>query len=143
MISSHEDWLEEYRKDRYKTWVKTTLSNGEIRYFSNYEDWQKIKDICQKDKLNVVELGLQRKSNYVSVDTTGCDGVYLVRSMLGMMGQNAISTFTIGKIFGQKVEKQVFLIPELIEHRKEEDPITSCFEEALLYHHERPKTKTI
>lgn len=143
MISSYEDWLIEYRKDRYKTWVKATLSNGEIRYFSDYEDWQKVKDICQKNTLNVVELGLQRKSNYVGVDTTGCDGVYLVRSMLGMMGQNAISTFTIGKIFSDKVKKQVFLIPELIEHRTEEDDITSCFAEALLYHYEQPQTKII
>lgn len=143
MISSYEDWLIEYRKDRYKTWVKVTLSNNEIRYFSDYKEWQKVKDLCKIEHLNIIELGLQRKTNYVGVDTTGCDGVYLIRSMLGMMGQDAISTFTIGKIFKDKVKKQVFLIPELIEHRKEEDDITSCFEEALLYHYERPKTKTI
>jgi hypothetical protein len=143
MISSYDEWLKEYKKDRYKTWVKVTLSNNEIRYFSSYEDWQKVKLYCQNKELNVIELGLQRKTNYVGVDTTGCDGVYLIRSILGMMGQNTISTYTIGKIFGDMVKKQVFLIPELVEHRKEEDTVESCFKEALLYHNERQQTKTV
>jgi hypothetical protein len=144
MICSHEDWLKEYRKDRYRTWVKVTLSNNETRYFCDYKEWQKVKELCKKQHLNVVEIGLQRKTNYVGVDTKGCSGVYLVRSVLGLMGQDAISTYTIGKIVGNKVKKQVFLIPELTEHRKEEDDITSCFEEALLYHHYDPsKTKAI
>lgn len=143
MISSYDQWLQEYKKDRYKTWVKVTLSNNEIRYFCDYKDWQKIKNLCKTDNLNVVELGLQRKTNYVGVDTTGCDGVYLVRSVLGMMGQDAISTYTIGKVFLNKVKKQVFLIPELIEHRTEEDDIEACFAEAILYHNEQSKTKTI
>lgn len=143
MISSHDDWLKEYRKDRYKTWVKVTLSNGEVRYFHDYPDWQKIKNLCQIDRVNIVELGLQRKSNYVGIDTTDCDGVYLIRSMIGMMGQEAIKTYTIGKIVDDQVYKQVYLIPELIEHRKEVDNVSSCFAEALIYYNERPKTKTI
>lgn len=143
MISSHEDWLKEHRKDRYKTWIKVTLSNGQKRYFHDYQDWQKVKNLCQTDKVDIIEIGLQRKSNYVGVDTTNCDGVYLIRSIIGMMGQEAIKTYTIGKIFDDQVHKQVYLIPELIEHRKEVDSVSSCFAEALLYHNERSKTKTI
>lgn len=143
MIASHEDWLKEYRKDRYKTWIKATLSNNEIRYFHDYSDWKILKELCQNQSLDIVELGLQRKSNYVGIDTRQCRGVYLVRSVLGMMGQEPIHTFTIGKIIDNSIHKQVYLIPELIEHRKEVDDIEKCFEEAILYHNVERKTKTI
>ena len=143
MFSSYDEWLKEHKKDRYRTWIKVTLSNSEIRYFCDYAEWQLVKEYCKKNTVDIVELGIQRKSNYVGVDTKGCDGVYLIRSMIGMMGEKTIQTYTIGKIFGGIVKKQVYLIPELIEHRKEEDPIESCFEQGILYHNERPKTKTI
>lgn len=137
MLSSYDQWLTEYRKDKYKIWVKITLSNSEERYFCNYEDWYKIKSYCKEALLNVDEIGLQYRSNYLGIDAKDCDGVYLVQSIIGLMGEESKKTYTVGKIRGDIVEKQVFLTPELIEDRTEKDSVSSCFEEGLLYHNER------
>jgi hypothetical protein len=143
MLSSYNQWLEEYRKDKYKIWIKIILSNKEERYFSDYSDWYKIKKYCQDNLVNVDEIGLQYRSNYLGIDATNCDGVYLVQSIIGVMGENSKKTFTVGKIKGEMVEKQVFLTPELIEDRTENDSVTSCFEEGLLYHYDQSKAQTI
>lgn len=143
MLSSYDQWLEEYRKDKYKIWIKVSLSNGEERYFSDYKDWYKVKDYCAEKSVDVHEIGLQYRSNYLGVDSKDCDGVYLVQSLVGLMGEQSRKTYTVGKIKGDIVEKQVFMTPELIEDRKEEDPVESCFEEGLLYHNGRSKTRTV
>lgn len=136
MLSSYDQWLNEYRKDKYKIWVKIILSNNEERYFCDYEDWYKIKNYCKQGLINVVEIGLQYRSNYLGIDAKDCDGVYLVQSIIGVMGEQSKKTYTVGKIYGDIVEKQVFLTPELIEDRTEKDSVSSCFEEGLLYHNE-------
>ena len=143
MLSSYDQWLSEYRKDKYQIWVKILFSNNEERYFCDYKDWHLIKEYCQREIINVVEIGLQYRSNYLGVDARDCDGIYLVQSLIGVMGEQSKKTYTVGKIHGDIVEKQVFLTPELIEDRVEKDSISSCFEEGLLYHHEQAKTATI
>lgn len=144
MLSSYEQWLEEYRKDKYKIWIKICLCNGEERYFCEYKDWYKIKEYCTDNSLNVNEIGLQYRSNYLGVDSKDCDGVYLVQSLIGLIGEQSRKTYTVGKIKGDTVEKQVFMTPELIEDRKEKDPVASCFEEGLLYHNDRrSKARTV
>lgn len=142
MISSYEQWLTAYRKDKYKIWTKVSLSNNQERYFCDYKDWYKLKDYCKINKVDIVEIGLQYRSHYMGVDTTDCDGVYFVQSLIGMMGETSRKTYTVGKVYGNIVKKQVFMTPELIEDRKDEDPVENCFEEGLLYHNDR-KAKTI
>lgn len=139
MFSSYDQWLVEYRKDKYKIWIKVILSNSEERYFCEYNDWFSIKQYCQKNSVNVNEIGLQYRSNYLGINATGCDGVYLVQSLVGVMGEQSKKTYTVGKIKGDKVEKKVFLTPELIEDRTEIDSVSSCFAEGLLYHNEQAK----
>jgi hypothetical protein len=143
MISSYNEWLSEYRKDKYKIWIKITLSNAEERYFCDYADWYNIKDYCKNSSIDVKEIGLQYRSNYLGVDASNCDGVYLVQSLIGVMGEQSKKTYTVGKIVGDVVHKQVFMTPELIEDRTEIDPVSSCFAEGLLYHNDRSETKVI
>lgn len=143
MLSSYDQWLNEYRKDKYQIWVKVSLSNGKERYFCDYKDWYLIKQYCQNEIVNVTEIGLQYRSNYLGIDAKDCNGVYLVQSLIGVMGEQSKKTYTVGKIYGDVVEKQVFLTPELIEDRSEKDSVSSCFEEGLLYHHEQAKTTAI
>lgn len=143
MLSSYDQWLNEYRKDKYRIWVKITLSNDEERYFYDYKDWYLIKKYCKDQLLNIVQIGLQYRSNYLGVDTVDCDGVYLVQSMIGVMGEQSKKTYTVGKITGNIVKKQVFMTPELIEDRIDIDDVSSCFEEGLLYHHGKSEAKTI
>lgn len=139
MISSYDQWLTEYRKDKYRIWVKITLSNNEEKYFCEYKDWYDIKNYCNANKIDVKEIGLQYRSNYLGVDTTDCDGVYLVQSMIGLMGEQSRKTYTVGKIYGDIVKKQIFMTPELIQDREDEDKVESCFEEGILYHHGKSK----
>lgn len=143
MISSYDQWLVEYRKDKYKIWVKITLSNNEERYFCEYKDWYDIKNYCISNKIDVKEIGLQYRSNYLGVDTTDCDGVYLVQSMIGLMGEQSRKTYTVGKIYEDIVKKQIFMTPELIQDREDEDSVEACFEEGILYHHGKSKAGII
>lgn len=143
MLTSYDQWLEAYRADKYKIWVKVTLSNNEERYFCNYTDWFKVKDYCINQNIDVKEIGLQYRSNYLGIDATDCDGVYLVQSLIGVMGEQSKHTYTVGKIVGDTIHKQVFMTPELVQDRTDKDPVDSCFAEGILYHHEKRKTTAV
>jgi hypothetical protein len=51
------------------------------------------------------------------------------------MGGDAKETVTIGKIYGDVVEKSIWITPELVKEIEEKDQIESCFEEAIIYHY--------
>lgn len=141
-IHTHNDWLIEYKKDKTLTWFKVTLSDKLDYYFSNYSEWAEIKRICKSNKLNVISIGLQYKSNSCNVDTIDADGVYLVRSALGAMGEVTKQTITIGKLYNNIVYKTMWVVPELVEQLNDQDVIENCFEEAIIYN-DKQKTETI
>lgn len=141
-IHTHNDWLTEYKKDKTLTWFKVTLSDKLDYYFSNYSEWAEIKGICKSNKLNVISIGLQYKSNSCNVDTIDADGVYLVRSALGAMGEVTKQTITIGKLYNNIVYKTMWVVPELVEQLNDQDVIENCFEEAIIYN-DKQKTETI
>lgn len=132
-ITSHEQWLEEYRKDKYKIWIRATLSNNIEYYLPDHNKWIELKSFCEKNKLKVNKLGLQYRSHFVEVDTSDTDGVYLIRSLIGRMGENSKQSITIGKVHGNVVKKTMWVTPELVEDLSDEDPIENCFEEAIIY----------
>jgi hypothetical protein len=142
MITSYEAWLEEYRKDKYKIWIRVTLSNGADVYLPEHKDWLKLKIYCEENKLGITSVGLQYRSHSVGVDTSDADGVYLVRSLVGVMGENSRNTITIGKLYGTDVHKTLWITPELIEETKEITNVDECFKEALILNYEE-KTGTI
>lgn len=132
MITSHDKWLEEYRKDKYKVWVRATLSNGIEYYLPSHDEWLKLKLICDNQHLSINKIGLQYRSNFVEVDTTDSDGVYLIKSIIGVMGENSKQTITIGKLYGNIIKKTMWVTPELVAELKTEDNIEDCFKEALI-----------
>ena len=131
-ITSETQWLEEYRKDKYKIWIRATLSNNICYRFSNYENWMELKTLCETNKLKVIKLGLQYRSHVVEVDTENTDGVYLAKSIIGTMGESAKHSFTVGKVYGNIVKKTMWITPELLEEFHDEDTIETCFKEALI-----------
>jgi hypothetical protein len=131
-ITSDSQWLEEYRQDKYKIWIRATLSDKLCYRFSNYEDWMDIKAICELNRLKVIRLGIQYRSHIVEVDTNDADGVYLVKSLIGTMGESAKHAYTIGKVHGDIVKKTMWITPELLEEFHDEDNIETCFKEALI-----------
>ena len=142
MITSYDTWLEEYRKDKYKIWIRATLSNDLEVYLPDYKDWLKLKTYCQNQKLRILKVGLQYRSHSVEVDTTDTDGVYLVRSLVGVMGETSRNTITIGKLYGTEVHKMLWVTPELIQETTEITDVEDCFKEALILNYEE-KTRTI
>lgn len=141
-ITTHEQWLEEYRKDKYKVWIRATLSDDTEYYLPSHEHWVALKPTCENQQLYVVKIGLQYRSHFVEVDTHDTDGVYLVRSVIGMMGENSKQTITIGKVYGGIVKKTMWVTPELVSEMSTEDKIEDCFREALILHYGRENTKT-
>lgn len=131
-ITTHDKWLEEYRKDKYKVWIRATLSNNTEYYLPDHNHWIELKYLCDTQKLKVNKLGLQYRSHFVEVDTNNTDGVYLVRSLIGRMGEQTKQAITIGKVHGGIVQKTMWVTPELIADLSDEDPIENCFSEALI-----------
>lgn len=143
MITSYDQWLEEYRKDKYKIWIRATLSNNQQYYLPDINQWKELKEICKTNKLKVNSVGLQYRSHSIEVDTSDTDGVYLIKSVLGMMGETTKQTITIGKLYGDTIHKSMWITPELIEELKTTDSIADSFEEVLIYDYQKEQTGTI
>lgn len=141
-IHTYSDWLTEYKKNKTLTWFKVTLSDKLDYYFNQYEDWFDIKKICQSCKLNIISIGLQYKSNSCNIDTIDADGVYLIRSALGAIGEATKQTITIGKLHNSIVYKTMWVVPELVEQLNDQDKVENCFEEAIIYN-DKQKTETV
>lgn len=138
-ITSYADWLEEYKKNKYNIWVRAILNNGTEIYLRDFYEWMDLKEYCKVNKLCIDKVGLQYRSNSIEIDTTGTDAVYLVRSILATFGENTRNTYTVGKVYGTKVKKTIWITPELIQHLEEEDSIEQCFEEAIIYNYAKEK----
>jgi hypothetical protein len=135
LIKNHDLWLLEYKQNKYNVWFTIDLSNGEKIYLRHYDEWYgKLKQYCYHNNLKIECINLQYRSNIISIDTRNSNAVYLIRSVLGQIGQANKQTVTIGKLINNTMKKSIFLTPELITYLEEEDPIESCFEEAIIYH---------
>jgi len=132
-ITSYKDWLEEYKKDKQKTWIRAILSNGLEIYLVDYSEWLTLKGYCKENNLSIVKVGLQYRSHSIEIDTSNTDGVYLTRSIIGSFGSEARQTFTVGKLYGDIVKKTIWIIPELVQELEDESKVEDCFEEALIY----------
>jgi hypothetical protein len=140
-ITNYESWLAEYRKDKYKIWIRATLSNDVEVYLPEYKDWLSLKTFCKDAKLGIKKVGLQYRSHSIEVDTTDTDGVYLVRSLVGVMGETSRQTITIGKLYGTQIHKSLWVTPELMAETNEIDDVENCFKEALILNYEQEETK--
>jgi len=145
-ILGFENWRKIYSSsshdDRKKVWISITTSDKQEIYLREFEDWYSFQEHIDTHKLSIIKIGLRYKSNFFSVDTMKCDGVYLVRSVKGQFGSKTKQCFTIGIVKDGKVQKTMVLTPELIEEQSYEDNVENCFEEAIVYHGQE-KTGTI
>ena len=140
-ITTHEEWISEYRKDKRAIWVRAELSSGTEVYFKDYKKWLKLKTICENDCLSVNRIKLQYRDHVVEVDTRDAEAVYVVRSILGEVGGIVKNYYTIGTLNDDVVYKSRWLTPELIEEEKIEEGLDNCFEEAIIYNHDKRKNE--
>ncbi len=138
-ITSHQQWQEEYLKDRRKVWIRASLSNGEEVYLPEHKDWVRLKQYCKESKTHVTLVKLQYKSHVVEVDTSKAEAAYVVRSLIGQWGTDSKHAYTVGKLKDGIVYKKMWLTPELLPEQPDEDPVEDCFEEALIYNYEYQK----
>ena len=122
-----------------EVFINVQLSNGRDIYFSDYDDWLKVKQICSSEGLELIKLALQFRSHLEEVDITDADAVYLVRSVMGQIGQRSKDYLTTGALVDGVVHKKMWLTPELIVEKEYEDTIEGCFEEAMIYNGEGTK----
>ena len=128
-----DKWIDAYRTNKSAVWIRCTLSNGEELFYDKFDGWKEIKKKCESDKLFFKSLSLQFRSHKVDVDVSDCDGVYLIRSVMGQIGSDTRNYYTFGRIFGDKVKKQMWLVPELIVDKEFEESINDCFAETIIY----------
>jgi hypothetical protein len=114
-------------------WIVIEISDGNTIYLDSYNKWLSLKTYCQDKKVRINSIGLQYKTNLIKTDTSDKDGVYLIRSVKGQMGGTSRDCFTIGVVNSNKVNKTIWLTPELVEDSSYEDDLKNCFEEAIIY----------
>lgn len=138
-----EKWLPHYRSNKGAVWIKCILSNDEQVFYDHFSGWVKLKARCESEGLCVVRLDLQYRSHdiqgFSAEDHPDCEGVYLIRSLLGEMGGACRQYYTTGFLKDGKIEKKMWLIPELIVEKETKDDISECFEEAIIYNGKKKK----
>ena len=140
-ITTHKEWLAEYREDKAAIWVRVVLSDGEEIYFKDYKTWLSIVELCADEKLSVCAIRLQYKSHVETINVSDADAVYLVRSLMGQIGGETKNYYTVGRLVDGVMLKSRWLTPELVEEEKIEDTLDNCFEEAIIYSHARKSNR--
>lgn len=125
-------WLEHYRTNKNAVWIKCKLTNGEELFYDKFAGWLSLKEKCLRENLFFSRLSLQFRSHEVELDVDNCDGVYLIRSLLGEFGGRTRQYFTFGRVDGENVSKKMWLVPELVADKQRVDHVSECFSEAII-----------
>jgi hypothetical protein len=137
-IYGYENWKSIYNNSpeeiQRQTWVYLKFSNQQEIYLKSYEDLKLVQDFVYTNKLNINAVGLRYKSHNIEIDTKNSEAVYIVRSAKGEFGGSTKNCYTVGTVNGDKVNKTMWITPELIEECSYIDDLDNCFEEAIIYH---------
>lgn len=128
-----DKWLEAYRGNKSAIWIRCLLSSGEELFYDKFDGWLNLKEKCEKEKVFFNTLSLQFRSNKLDLDIKDCDAIYMIRSVMGQIGSDTRNYYTVGKVRGTKVSKQMILVPELIVDKEFEEDVSECFSEAIIY----------
>lgn len=129
---SNQEWISKYRSNKQAIWIKCELTDGSKHYHDQFSGWMEIKELCKKNKCFIKDLKLSYRSHEVNIDLEEAEGIYLIRSAMGQMGQETKNFYTTGVLKRGIVHKKMWLIPELVVEKELEDDLGDCFEEALI-----------
>jgi hypothetical protein len=137
-VYGFKNWQDIYRQssseEKNRIWIYVKFSNGQDIYLKNYEDWLNLKEFVGKNNLSIDTIGLRYRSHEVTVDTSGSDATYMVRSVKGEFGGSTKNCYTTGYLKNNVVHKTMWITPELVEESSYVDDLDNCFEEAIIYH---------
>lgn len=131
-----QKWAEFYRSDPSNTkriFIKVMTTDGKHFFCGDYEQWFDVKEYCEKKSVFIEDLHLQFRTNRYIIDVEGCDAVYVVRSVLGALGQETKNYLTVGLLKEGELTKHMYVVPELIKEKEYPDTLDNCFDEALIY----------
>lgn len=137
-------WAEFYQSDRTNTkkvFVKVMTSDGAHFFFSDYDVWWKVKDHCEKNSVFIQDFHLQFRTHKCIIDVSDAEGIYFVRSVLGSIGMKTTHYFTVGIVNGNVVDKQMWIVPELVKEKEYADTLDKCFPEAIIYNEKKKKNR--
>lgn len=142
-----DKWLKFYSSDIEenirKVFIKIMTFDGEHFFFSDYNKWFLVKEHCQKNSTFIKDMHLQFRTNQIILDVNKAKAIYLIRSVLGTIGEPTRDYYTFGILKNNnKVYKQMWLIPELILDKEYEDDISLCFGEAFIHDQKETKNRT-
>lgn len=145
VIHGERGWRIAYHDpaNRKLIWIYIALSNGEIIFLDSYDKWLSMQQYCVDHRVNIVDVGLQYKTNRIIENVENCDGVYVVTSLKADFGASARKCITIGKVKGDTISKQAWYTPELIFAYSSVDRLQESFEKAIVYHDKKIKTKNM
>lgn len=127
IVFSKEKWKDAYKNDKYKIWFWIYFEENFLA-FNDYNDWYKVIEMNKK----ITKICLQYRSQIIeNIIPKDCEGVYLVRSILGKIGEEPIHTTTIGLLKNGIVNKKIYLNTGLIEKYTESSSIEDCFKQAF------------
>lgn len=124
-------------EERKFTCLVLHLSNGKDLYLTELRDWLTIPDYCKEYDVKILSISLQYRSNLIDIDTSDVDGLYIVQTAKGLVGEEAQHFVTVGKVYGDVVKKTLYSTPALLANDEFEDKIDTCIEEALFIYEEK------
>ena len=138
-IFGQKGFTQAYRKMSDKerastTWIIVHTSDKKDIYLKEYDQWLTINDYCKKSGVYIDSISLRWRTHTETVDTSDCEGIYLIKTARGSMGGETKDYFTIGKIIGDTVYRTMWSIPELIADIKFEDKLENCIQKAIVRH---------
>lgn len=132
----NQRWVQFYRSNKSNTkyvFIKVMTTDGEHFFCQDYDEWFGVKEYCEKNSVFIQDLHLQFRTNRTIIDVAEADAIYVVRSVLGAMGQETKHYLTVGVLSDGKMVKRMYVVPELIKEKEYEDSLSNCFDEALIY----------
>lgn len=140
----NQKWAEFYRSDPSNTkriFIKAMTSDGKHFFCKVYDEWFDVKKHCEENSVFIQDLHLQFRTQRCIIDVTDADAVYVIRSVLGALGQDTKHYFTVGILKDGKMRKSMYVVPELIKEQEYEDTLDNCFDEALIYNEKTQKNR--
>lgn len=123
MITYFDEWVQE-RLESHTFWI-AILSNGEQVYQDDerYDEpaWVRLKQYCEENNTHIQKLLIKFRSHTELVYTDeDNEGIFLRRSVLGSLFSTRNSHFfIIGKVRGDKIYTDKWLVPEIIKDEHE------------------------
>lgn len=144
----NQKWAEFYRSDPSNTkkiFIKVMTTDGKhfflpVSHEGEFNGWMEdVKGHCEKNFVFIRDLHLQFRTNRRIIDIEDADAIYVVRSVLGALGSKTQYFITVGILKGDQVTKSMWHVPELIKEKEYLDTLDNCFDEAVIYRHEKTK----